>query len=254
MFHSIPITNKHLTPINPVIFGYENCKKSHSFGPAIREYHLIHYVLSGKGRFEIGGNTYNVSQGEMFVIPPDVETYYEADDKQPWSYIWIGFEADSLPVELENKISCPSAEQIFLDMKKCHIFDNGRNFYLLSKLWELFAILENRTKKEREYIEKAISLIESEYMLGIGVDDISKRLNLNRSYFSSVFRKGTGMSPSDYIMEHRMKVAKKLLLENTSVKVAAHSVGYEDAFCFSKTFKKYYGVSPSQIKKDLLSL
>ena len=91
MEHSIIIKDEGFSDLNPVQFGYENCNKSHSFGPAIRTHWLIHYVISGFGIFKIRDKEYNVKPGEMFVIPPYIETYYEADSVNPWSYIWIGF-------------------------------------------------------------------------------------------------------------------------------------------------------------------
>ena len=43
--------NKGYTDINPLQFGFQKCPPSHTWGPHIREYYLIHYVVSGKGRF-----------------------------------------------------------------------------------------------------------------------------------------------------------------------------------------------------------
>ena len=53
----------------------------------------------------------------------------------------------------------------------------------------------------------------------------------------------------DYLTKKRMKEAKKLLHAGFNVSQTAFSVGYRDQFVFSKAFKKYYGISPSQTKK-----
>ena len=61
-------------------------------------YHLIVY---GFGRFERDGISYSVKPGDIFVIPPNEKTYYEADQKKPWRYIWIGFTTNqSVPEQL----------------------------------------------------------------------------------------------------------------------------------------------------------
>ena len=246
----IPIIDKHITPINPVQFGYQNCENSHSFGPAIRTHWLIHYVVSGCGIFKKDEKEYKVSQGEMFVIPPWCETYYEADSETPWSYIWIGFEAENLPIPLDDKITCPKASSVFRDMKRCEEFESGRNLFLVSKIWEMFSLIENLNSEKSGYVDSAKSFIRSQYMLGIGVEEIARHVGLNRSYFSDIFKKGTGKSPVRYLMEYRMNVAHSLLTESkTSVATAAHSVGYTDVFIFSKAFKKYWGYSPIQCKK-----
>ncbi len=245
MLTSIPITDKKLSPINPVQFGYQDCSPCHGFGPAVRTHWLLHFIVSGYGKFFINGKEYSLGAGEMFTIPPFVETYYEADSKEPWSYIWVGFECDLLPVVLEDRVACPSALHIFRDMKKCEEFENGRNLYLLSKIIELFALLDDRHTTAAGYVEQAKSYIELQYMLGIGVEDIARHLGINRSYFSDIFRKETGLSPAKYLMRHRMTIARSLL-QNSKMSVAttAHSVGYPDVFTFSKAFKKYCGISP----------
>ena len=179
----VPIIDKHLYPINPVQFGYQNCEKSHAFGPAIRTHFLIHYVVSGCGTFRKNGHEYKVSQGEMFVIPPWVETYYEADDTTPWSYIWIGFETESLPVPLMDVISCPNALPVFIDMKRCEEFESGRNLFLLSKIWEMLSLVENLNSEKRGYVDSAKSFIHSQYMMGIGVDEVARHvLRMNKAF------------------------------------------------------------------------
>ncbi len=245
----ISLIDKKLKPVNPIQFGYESCKKSHAFGPAVRPFVLIHFVVSGSGRFEIQGRRYNISKGDMFVIPPHVETYYEASDKDPWSYVWIGFETD-FDLTLEDKITCPEAARVFEEMKRCEDFKAGRNLFLVSKIWELFAILENREQEDKNYVKKAKSIIHSEYMMGVGVEDIAKRLNIDRSYFSAVFKKAEGISPAKYLMRYRMTMAESLFKNGQmSVATVAHSVGYVDVFNFSKAFKKYFGTSPLEYKK-----
>jgi AraC-like DNA-binding protein len=246
----VTIPDKHLSPINPTQFGYQNCEKSHAFGPAIRTHWLIHFVVSGCGTFCIGDRKHKLSSGEMFVIPPWVETYYEADAHDPWSYIWVGFEADSLPVTLDEKIFCPSALSVFHDMKRCEELEGGMSLFIASKILELFALLEARKGEEEGYVERARAIISSQYMLGIGVEDIARELNLNRSYFSDIFKKSEGISPAKYLMNYRMELAGSLLSgSKISVSTVANSVGYSDVFNFSKAFKKYWGCSPQEYSK-----
>ena len=246
----VVINDKHLSPINPVQFGYQDCPSSHAFGPAVRTHWLLHFVVSGSGKYYINGKEYTLGEGELFTIPPYVETYYKADEKDPWSYIWVGFECDVLPTRLEDKMVCPTALSVFRDMKKCEMFENGRSLFLLSKIIEFFALLDDRGSDVAGYVEQAKSYIELQYMLGIGVEDIARHLGINRSYFSDIFKKETGLSPAKYLMRHRMTIARSLLEETKmSVATIAHSVGYTDVFTFSKAFKKYWNRTPLEYTK-----
>lgn len=248
MWSNTIVNDEKYSGLNPVVFGYEDCEKCHSFGPAVRNYHLLHFVVSGFGNFVIKGKTYSVSAGEMFVIPPGEETYYEADSIIPWSYIWIGFTADKgLPLKLGNVVRCPEALSIFNDMKKCESMSGGQSAYLSSKLWELFSLLLENEEHTKDYTDRALDCIHSEYMNGITVSEIAERLNLDRTYFSMVFKKKMGISPKQYLLNYRMSIAKLLLVdERKSVSVVANSVGYTDIFTFSKMFKRYYAVSPNE--------
>lgn len=75
------IVNEHLPGLNPVQFGSERCAPSHAFGPAVRTHWLLHYVISGQGRFTREGETHPVHAGNIFVIPPYLETYYRGRPK-----------------------------------------------------------------------------------------------------------------------------------------------------------------------------
>ena len=78
--------------------------------------------------------------GMMFVIPPFVETYYEADAEDPWEYIWVGF-TGTPPLQLNDFYNIPGALRIFQHMKASHNLHNGKTEFILAQLWELFSFL-----------------------------------------------------------------------------------------------------------------
>ena len=82
--------------------GIEECLPEHSFGPAVRNHYLIHFILKGKGCYIVENKKYNLTQNQGFLICPDTLTYYEADKTNPWTYIWIGFNGLKAKSYLEN--------------------------------------------------------------------------------------------------------------------------------------------------------
>lgn len=250
MIFSETVINKGYTDINPMQFGYEDCGKGHSYGPALRTHWLLHFVVSGKGYFKIEDREYTLSAGNIFVIPPFVETYYEADSAEPWEYIWVGFTAPpEFNILHDDILYMPSAARIFEEMKKCSRMTVGRTEYLCSKIWQLFADILERKEEKIDYIEKALNIIYSEYMSDISVQTIAGRIGLERTYFSNLFKKEMGMSPKKYLLQHRMEQAADLIKNRGySISVTALSVGYSDVYIFSKMFKQYYGVAPSKFK------
>ncbi len=244
------IVNKEYNDINPVQFGYESCESSHSFGPALRTYWLLHYVVSGKGYFKIEDREYTVTEGNIFVIPPFVETYYQADKDEPWEYIWIGFTKDEkISVWFDDVMHLPYAHRIFEEMKKCSAMQMGRTEFLCGKIWQLISLIYDRQNEMVDYIDKATNIINSEYMSDISVQNIADRIGLERTYFSNLFKTKIGLSPKQFLLKTRMEQAAVFLRDyGYSVSVTALSVGYSDVYTFSKMFKQYYGVSPSKFK------
>lgn len=253
------VQNRNFTDINPLLCGQQLCRPSHSFGPAAREYYLLHYVVSGKGVFSADSRTYKVEAGSCFIIRPNEFTYYEADREQPWQYIWIGFECRiPLPSAFQKRvISSRRLASVFSRFQELGTMENGREAFLCARIWEIFSALdsphETSGDRMKTYIDQAISCIEHEYMMPLSVEEIAGRLNLNRSYFSTLFKQYTGVSPQVYLLNFRLNKAARLLTEQGySVTQAALSTGYSDVFTFSKMFKKKFACPPSQYQKEML--
>ena len=83
------------------------------------------------------------------------------------------------------------------------------------------------------------------------MEQLAHNMYLSPVYISKIFKEETGESPINYLIKIRLEKAKDILLKdvNSSIKNIANQVGYEDAYHFSKLFKKYYGISPLHYRK-----
>jgi two-component system response regulator YesN len=109
-----------------------------------------------------------------------------------------------------------------------------------------------RLDTTRKLAEEARQYIADHYSeSGLSVDDICAHLGVGSSYFSSVFKKETGMSFVTYLTEVRMNEAQRLL-DTTDEKsyIIAGLVGYEEPNYFSYVFKKHFGTSPSKYRQN----
>ncbi|MBR2616288.1 MAG: AraC family transcriptional regulator [Clostridia bacterium] len=252
MHHTEVILNQGYTDVNPVVFGYESCEKGHSYGPAIRTYWLLHFVASGKGKFVIGDRTYPVTEDSLFVIPPFVETYYEADGADPWEYIWVGFTAsDRVRFFREDVIYLPEARRLFEGMRTLCGTERGTTERICAYLWELFSFLQSRSRPGTSRVAMAESILRAELSSALTVSEVAARVGMDRSHFSTLFKRETGLAPKEYLQRVRLEEAARLLSRGHSVTVTALSVGYGDVYVFSKMFKRRFGVSPSEYKKKL---
>ena len=81
-----------VSPLNLDYCGIEQCEPGHMFGPYVRENYVIHIIMKGRGMLQIEGREFRMSEGEAFIIyPGQEEAVYQADGKEPWEYMWVGF-------------------------------------------------------------------------------------------------------------------------------------------------------------------
>lgn len=101
-------------------------------------------------------------------------------------------------------------------------------------------------------LESVRKFIEASYMEQLSLDSLSKQFLVSKYDLCRRFRKEFDEGIWDYIKRIRMEKAHWLLL-NSNLKIyeIAENVGYNDANYFSNMFRKYYGCSPLQMKRDL---
>ncbi|MDR0519486.1 MAG: response regulator [Clostridiales Family XIII bacterium] len=99
-------------------------------------------------------------------------------------------------------------------------------------------------------VTNAKKYIQEHFAEPISIDDIAESEGFNSSYFSTLFKKETGSTFSEYVRSVRMDEAKRLLKEtNTAVALVCEMVGYSDTKHFSASFRKATGVKPSEYRK-----
>lgn len=105
-------------------------------------------------------------------------------------------------------------------------------------------------KQYSKAIVNAILYIEKNYAKEISLNVIAKASGLTPTYFSALFKKETGETLSNYIIRYRLDIAKHLLRETgLSISEIASSVGYPDIKYFSRLFKKYMNITPTEFRK-----
>lgn len=97
-------------------------------------------------------------------------------------------------------------------------------------------------------VVKAKAFIDEQYMDNeLSLSSISAAVFANYSHLSSQFKKDMGINLNAYILKKRMEHASILLSSGQSnIKDIAFQVGFQDAYYFSRCFKRYYGISPIQ--------
>ncbi len=232
----------------PTVLGEEECVPSHSFGPYIREYFLIHYCISGKGIFSVNGKTYEVGKGDIFIICPGQPTVYTADKDDPWHYAWIGFSEKEAERIRTLPPVMPYRAETFLRVAEFARM-GVRNYEIyLSHIYEILYYLFSDRETNRDVCKQVNDYIRLNYMQELTVESISSRFGLNRRYLSRIFKAKYGVAGKEYIVTVRCHMAAEFLKNGYNVSEAALMTGYSDQFGFSKMFRKVVGTSPSEYK------
>lgn len=109
-----------------------------------------------------------------------------------------------------------------------------------------------RKGKAKDPVEEAKAFIEENIAREVSLEEVAELLGLNPSYFSQLFKQVTGETFVHYRISRRMERAKKLLGQSRyRITDISFEVGYADHPHFTKTFKKYTGLSPSEYRSQL---
>lgn len=269
--------------------GIDQCKNGNIYGPRIRRYHLIHFVLEGSGTLNIDSKKYPVKSKQAFYIPAGCSASYQADLRTPWKYCWIGFHGtqakkfcdllfpDSYTIHLSdspvvyeqkimNLLSCTDER---ISLNSTYSQDNfpfsyfsesktlAQHLRLNGKLKELFADLLTEYSKDYEsfdsasYADKIKTYINRHYNEHLQIQHISDALGLHPHYITAVFKKKFNMTPKQYLTELRIEKAKLFLVDTEyTLQVITNAVGLENPFSFSRLFKSVTGISPAEYRKQ----
>lgn len=240
------LINRHFRDLNPLSLGDECCEPRHRFGPFVRNYVLIHYVLSGKGTFSKGGKTYSIGEGEAFLILPGEITVYEADAEDPWHYQWVGFDGE-LSVKFFDLPAVLRFSENWIQTMIASVENPFGEYLVASVLFRMVNdLLSERSETGNRYVRQIKNHIRTHYMEKISVERLAESMNLDRRYLSRLFKAETGLTVQDYLIDVRMEEAKKQLERGASVNDAATLCGYEDVCNFSKMFRKKNQCSPGR--------
>lgn len=248
------------------------------------EYHYhdfieFSYVISGSTNYRIEDKYYKISEKTLISFNPGVHHQESLNKGEQVVELHIGFrniQIGNIPIDFilkENQEVTLEFIQYKEEFHKCCLeiiseqesCEIGKELVLKSLIMKLIVLflkeinyVKNKKKaytydftfyNKSNIVEIIIDYFQENYMKNISLDDMSKSIYLSAAYISKIFKERTGESPINYLINLRLERAKDLLISTElTIKIIAQSVGYKDAYYFSKLFKKYHGYSPSKFR------
>lgn len=241
------------------------------------------FVMSGTGRYHIEGQIYEVSEGDLLIFKPGVhhQALYVPEAENPTTEFFVGFcdvhlegrEPGDIPLPGGGYILHTTGELRQRIFRICSSMEaestvcwQGRYYMLKAYLMQLLLLILKEQSHlpeslkgysfdsvNRKYVvEQIVNYFEDHYNEKISLDTIAENMYLSPFYISKIFKSETGDTPIRHLINIRLEKAKELLVQEKemSIQEVAAAVGYDDAYHFSKLFKKYYGEAPSKIRKE----
>lgn len=128
-------------------------------------------------------------------------------------------------------------------------FETMRNWFV-GKFNESALTISKRSENRSEsVVERAKKYMQDNFRKDISLEDVSQTVDISSYYFSKVFKEETGENFIEYLTKLRMEEAQRLLEESDlSIKEVCSEVGYSDPNYFSRNFKKYAGITPTEAR------
>ena len=256
----------------------------------IHDFWEIVYLESGEAEVEAGDKKFHLLSGEAFFHKPG-EAHSIKPQKSEITVFFISFYSSSKAMILfENLKISLSAESKRLIYKICeearNIFqmragsDDPKSFISKSlkknpplgaqQLYKLYIeefllntareaekeknIITYATKENYENIilEEMINFLSERIYSTVSINELCKTFNYSRTYLSSLFKKHRKTSIMNYYNKLKIKEAKKLLRDKMlSVSEVSQKLGFDNPYYFSRVFKNYENISPSEYKQNL---
>ncbi|GAA4108177.1 hypothetical protein GCM10022393_04000 [Aquimarina addita] len=157
---------------------------------------------------------------------------------------------------VNRKINNEKANILFVSLKQALDINNPETieFYLI----QFIEILKSYSQEyEKEYatlnfnsFNRINNYIEDHIYDKFCLDKLSKMANINKFGFSKKFKTSTGMTPMNYILMKKIFSSKKIIVQDSNLTDIAYQYNFTDMAHFSKTFKRYVGLSPKKFQEN----
>jgi AraC-like DNA-binding protein len=251
--------------------------------PHYHDFTEIIIILRGSSIHFVEGNEYSVSTGDIFVLQGyQLHSFKDASNVEIVNVMFEPKEINKL-LNLACIKKLPGYNALFIlepQYRHNHHFRSilhlnrnelSRIEYIISNMLEeqcnmeigYESILKNKLEEliinlSREYsklkskealsilrISSVIEFLENNFGQNVNLEELAAKTFMSTRNFQRIFKKATGQSPIDYLIQIRLKRAKKMLsTSNLQVADIALQVGFNEYNYFSRKFKKAVGVSP----------
>lgn len=267
MLSDHPLTSQ----LYPLGAGYYQEAAGHRMQRQEHDDNLVIYCLEGAGKLTVNGRTWRIKSGDLIILPRGQAHQYASDQQQPWSIYWSHFsgsESSQFIRLISEKRNRPvvhlgihskliSDFQALLDARQTQYHLNtylhaaNQLRQILTHIAVLLPLSRGQIHAAEGFdLEKVHSLMQARLHEQLDLDTLAASVNLSKYHFIKKYKELTDTTPINHFIHLKIERACQLLdSSHRNVTEIALQLGYEDAYYFSRVFKKVMGISPSQYRK-----
>lgn len=242
-------------------------------------------ILSGEGLYNLEGGTVNISTGDLLIVPPGLQHGY--DQVENLELVNLTYQSEELVFQLLDAYELPLFELFFppggkrfdpklflypaatLDQEQLReatlqlrqlqslLRHSGNGAYFQAQGLFIFLIAqlarhENKTIPHSgtfDGFENVLAIMQKKMAQKCSISELAAATHTSQRTFLRLFKKATGVSPTEYLKQLRLRHGAKLLYStNLPISRIALECGFYDSSHFTVKFKSFYGHSPSQYR------
>ncbi len=255
-------------PLTVVGGGHEFCSSSYTIRRDSFPFYCVEFVARGRGWLTLGGQRHRLEAGTVFSYGPGVSQCITTDVRDPLDKFFLDFTGSRAPRILEeNRLPPGTVARVCSVSEVEEIFDNlirdgsrgtmSANVlcvalweYLIIKLADLVVPAGSCPSAAAATFQRCRQHINNHFQRLRSLEQIADECDIDQAYLCRLFRRFGHQAPYRYLLRLKMRSAAEQLRDpKRLVKEVAASVGFEDPFQFSHTFKNVLGASPDIFRR-----
>lgn len=232
--------------------------------------HLLILCLAGSGQGSFGETSFRLQLGEGIILPAHLPHHYEASVESPWSILWLHYRG-RLAKHYHQDLLPRSASPTFRVAQLETVRDQFELLYSLvlapisaGVLLDLHVQLANflvglarahqETRQHQveaaQRVAEVIHFLRANLHRRVSIQEMAAEANWTPNHFNHVFREQVQETPAAFFQRLQMaRACERLTMTDLPVAQIGMELGYEDAFYFSRCFRRCYQMNPTSFRR-----
>lgn len=246
----------------PLAFGHYRKASGHHMHRDQHRDNLLIYCTDGRAFLNIDGDPFTVEAGDLLLLPEGISHRYTADPSNPWSIHWVHYTGplaesfrDYMDFDGNTRIRRVGRQpRLVLDFNgllsvRQTGFQTRGLIHASNRLRQLLAAVplnvDETSQENQADLETIHNYMKEHLEERLNLDQLASLAGQSTAYFATRYREQTGSTPIQHFLHLKVERACQML-DTTHLSFAEISrrLGYDDAYYFSRLFKKVMGQSP----------